>query len=144
MPLTDTTPPFPGVFIHPFSYIDDRVEIGKGTFIWHFSHIMKDTKLGENCRIGQNVVMGPKVIVGNGCKIQNNVYIYEGVTLEDDVFCGPSMVFTNIYDPRSHIPRMKELRPTLVKKGTTIGANATIICGITIGEYAFIGGGCHG
>lgn len=130
-----------GIFIHKSSYVDDNVEIGEGTQIWHFSHILKDCKIGRNCKIGQNVVIGPNVTIGNGCKIQNNVSVYEGVTLEDEVFCGPSMVFTNVFNPRCQIPRMKELRLTLVKKGTTIGANATIICGVTVGRYAFIGAG---
>jgi len=130
-----------GVFIHESSYVDDNVEIGEGTQIWHFSHILRGSKIGRNCKIGQNVLVGCNVTIGNSCKIQNNVSVYEGVTLEDEVFCGPSMVFTNVFNPRCHIPRMKELRPTLVKKGTTIGANATIICGVTIGRYAFIGAG---
>lgn len=128
-------------FVHPSSEIDTGVEIGTGTTIWHFSHLLKDTKIGANCKIGQNVVIGPKVVVGNGVKIQNNVSVYEGVVLEDDVFCGPSMVFTNVYNPRSEIARMSELRNTLIKKGATIGANATIVCGHTVGSYAFIGAG---
>lgn len=127
--------------VHDSAYVDEGVEIGTGTKIWHFSHILSGSRIGENCRIGQNVVIGPDVAVGSGCKIQNNVSIYKGVTLEDEVFCGPSMVFTNVYNPRSAITRMHELRPTLVKKGATIGANATILCGITIGRYAFIGTG---
>jgi len=131
----------PPYFVHDSSYIDDGVETGANTSIWHFSHILAGSKIGKNCKIGQNVVIGPKATLGDGCKIQNNVSIYEGVTLEDDVFCGPSMVFTNVFNPRCHIPRMKELRPTLVKKGATIGANATIICGHTIGSYSFIGAG---
>ena len=130
-----------GVFIHESSYVDDEVSIGEGTKIWHFSHILSGSSIGKNCNIGQNAVIGPDVSIGNGCKIQNNVSIYKGVTLEDEVFCGPSMVFTNVYNPRSAIKRMHELRPTLVKKGVTIGANASIICGITIGAYAFIGAG---
>ncbi|KPJ67949.1 MAG: oxidoreductase [Syntrophobacter sp. DG_60] len=128
-------------FIHQSSYIDDDVEIGSGSQIWHFCHILKGSKIGKNCKIGQNVVIGPNVTIGNDCKIQNNVSVYEGVTLEDKVFCGPSVVFTNVLNPRCHIPRMKQLHPTLVKKGATIGANATIICGHTIGRYAFIGAG---
>ncbi|PIP08259.1 MAG: oxidoreductase [Syntrophobacterales bacterium CG_4_9_14_3_um_filter_49_8] len=128
-------------FVHESSYIDEDVEIGEGTKIWHFSHILRGSRIGRNCRIGQNVVIGPDVTIGDGCKIQNNVSVYEGVTLEDEVFCGPSMVFTNVFNPRSAIPRMDELRPTLIKKGATIGANATIICGHTIGRYAFIGAG---
>lgn len=130
-----------GYFIHPSSYVDEEVEIGEGTKIWHSSHILKNSKIGKNCKIGQNVVIGPKVTIGNGCKIQNNVSVYQGVTLEDEVFCGPSMVFTNVFNPRSAIPRMKELKKTLVKKGVSIGANATILCGHTIGKYAFIGAG---
>ena len=127
--------------VHESSYVDEDVIIGTGTKIWHFSHILKGSHIGKVCSIGQNVVIGPDVNIGNGCKIQNNVSIYKGVTLEDNVFCGPSMVFTNVFNPRAHIPRMDELRPTLVKKGSTIGANATIVCGYTIGEYAFIGAG---
>ena len=121
--------------------MDDGVEIGEGTCIWHTSHILKGSRIGKNCKIGQNVVVGPNATVGQGVKIQNNVSVYEGVTLEDFVFCGPSMVFTNVFNPRSEIPRMKELRSTLVKRGTTLGANSTILCGITIGRYAFIGAG---
>lgn len=128
-------------FVHKSSFIDERVEIGEGAQIWHFSHILKDSKIGKNCKIGQNVVIGPDVIIGNNCKIQNNISIYKGVILEDDVFCGPSCVFTNIFNPRSAIPRMDEVRKTLIKHGATIGANATIVCGCTIGRYAFIGAG---
>jgi predicted dehydrogenase/carbonic anhydrase/acetyltransferase-like protein (isoleucine patch superfamily) len=128
-------------FIHESAYLDAGVEIGESTKIWHFSHILSGSRIGKNCNIGQNVVVGPDVAIGNGCKIQNNVSIYKGVTLEDHVFCGPSMVFTNIYNPRSEIPRMNEVRRTLVKRGVTIGANATIVCGTTIGRYAFIGAG---
>jgi len=126
-------------YIHPTSIIDDGCQIGKGTRIWHFSHILKGSKIGENCRIGQNVVIGPDVTIGDRVKIQNNVSVHKGLTLEDEVFCGPSVVFTNVTNPRSAIPRMSELKTTLVKKGSTIGANATIICGNTIGKYAFIG-----
>jgi UDP-2-acetamido-3-amino-2,3-dideoxy-glucuronate N-acetyltransferase len=128
-------------FVHESSYVDDGVEIGGGTKIWHFSHVLTGSRIGENCSIGQNVVIGPDVSIGNGCKVQNNVSIYKGVTMEDEVFCGPSMVFTNVYNPRSAIRRMDELRPTLVKKGASIGANATVLCGITIGCYSFIGAG---
>lgn len=127
--------------VHDSAFIDEGVEIGEGTSIWHVSHILKGSKIGKSCKIGQNVVIGPNVTVGNGVKIQNNVSIYEGVTLEDYVFCGPSMVFTNVFNPRSEIPRMGELKPTLVKKGATLGANCTIVCGITIGRYALIGAG---
>lgn len=128
-------------FVHESSYIDDNVEIGDGTKIWHFCHILSNTKIGKNCRIGQNVMIGPNVRVGNNVKIQNNVSVYEGVEIEDDVFCGPSMVFTNVINPRAFIERKHEFRKTLVKRGATIGANATIVCGVTIGEYAFIGAG---
>jgi len=128
-------------FIHESSYADEGVAIGAGTRIWHFSHILSGSTIGEGCNIGQNVVIGPDVTIGNGCKIQNNVSIYKGVTLEDGVFCGPSMIFTNVYNPRAEIRKMDQVRPTLVKKGATIGANATIICGITLGRYCFIGAG---
>lgn len=133
--------PSPSFFVHPSAFVDEPVDIGEGTSIWHVSHILKGSRIGKNCKIGQNVVIGPKAVIGNNVKIQNNVSVYEGVTLEDYVFCGPSMVFTNVYNPRSAIPRMQELRPTLVRKGTTLGANCTIVCGITIGEYAFVGAG---
>jgi len=128
-------------FVHPSAFIDEDVEIGEGTTIWHVSHVLSRSRIGRNCRIGQNVVIGPAVRIGNGVKIQNNVSVYEGVTLEDDVFCGPSMVFTNVVNPRSEIRRMHELRPTLVRRGATLGANCTIVCGITIGSYAFVGAG---
>ncbi len=121
--------------------IDDNVEIGEKTKIWHFSHILSGSKIGENCNIGQNVVIGPDATIGNKCKIQNNVSVYKGVTLEDGVFCGPSMVFTNIFNPRAEIGKMDQVRPTLIKKGATLGANCTIVCGHTIGRYAFIGAG---
>jgi UDP-2-acetamido-3-amino-2,3-dideoxy-glucuronate N-acetyltransferase len=126
-------------FLHETSVVDEHSEIGQGTKIWHFSHVLKNCKIGEGCTIGQNVCIGPNVSIGNKVKIQNNVSVYEGVTLEDDVFCGPSMVFTNVLNPRSHWPRKAEFRPTLVKKGATLGANSTIICGHTIGRYSFIG-----
>jgi UDP-2-acetamido-3-amino-2,3-dideoxy-glucuronate N-acetyltransferase len=128
-------------FVHETAVIDQPCAIGQGTKIWHFSHILKDCRIGEQCNIGQNVVIGPGVTIGQGCKIQNNVSVYQGVTLEDYVFCGPSMVFTNVYNPRANIRRMDELRSTLVKTGATIGANATIVCGTTIGHYAFVGAG---
>lgn len=128
-------------FAHESAFIDDGVQIGKGTTIWHVSHVLEGSKIGKNCKIGQNVVIGPNAVVGNNVKIQNNVSVYEGVTLEDHVFCGPSMVFTNVFNPRSEIPRMDVLKPTLVKRGATIGANCTILCGITLGAYAFIGAG---
>jgi UDP-2-acetamido-3-amino-2,3-dideoxy-glucuronate N-acetyltransferase len=121
--------------------IDDDVKIGEHTKIWHFSHVLKNSRIGDRCNIGQNVVIGPNVEIGNNVKIQNNVSVYDGVTLEDDVFCGPSMVFTNVLNPRSHWPRKDEYRKTLVKKGTSLGANSTIVCGTTIGRYAFIGAG---
>ena len=128
-------------FAHETACIDDGVQIGTGTKVWHFSHVLKGSVIGKNCSIGQNVVIGPDARIGDGCKIQNNVSVYKGVTLEDNVFCGPSMVFTNVFNPRAHIPRMDEMRPTMVKTGATIGANATIVCGYTIGAYAFIGAG---
>jgi len=130
-----------GYFVHESAFIDEDVRIGRGTKIWHFSHILKGSKIGEGCIIGQNVMIGPDVIIGNRCKIQNNVSIYKGVTLEDEVFCGPSCVFTNVNNPRAFIERIHEFRPTLVRKGATIGANATIICGLTVGSYTMIGAG---
>jgi UDP-2-acetamido-3-amino-2,3-dideoxy-glucuronate N-acetyltransferase len=129
------------VFVHPTAIIDEGVEIGFGSKIWHFSHVLGGSKIGENCNIGQNVVIGPGVTIGRRCKIQNNVSVYQGVTLEEGVFCGPSMVFTNIYNPRAEIRKMDQVRPTLVKKGATIGANSTIICGVILGRYCFIGAG---
>ena len=126
---------------HESSYIDDGAVIGNGTKIWHFSHVMPGAVIGERCNLGQNVVVMPGTKIGNNVKIQNNVSIYEGVELEDDVFCGPSCVFTNVMNPRSHVPRKNEYRRTLVKRGGSIGANATIVCGVTLGEYAFIGAG---
>jgi UDP-2-acetamido-3-amino-2,3-dideoxy-glucuronate N-acetyltransferase len=124
-------------FAHPTAVIEENVTIGAGCKIWHFSHILSGSKIGDSCNLGQNVVIGPDVVIGKGCKIQNNVSVYKGVTLEEGVFCGPSMVFTNVYNPRAEIRKMSEARPTLVKRGATIGANATIICGITLGEYSF-------
>lgn len=128
-------------YSHPTAVIDKPCEIGAGTSIWHFSHVLNGSRIGKNCKVGQNVVIGPNAVIGNNVKIQNNVSVYEGVTLEDNVFCGPSMVFTNVFNPRCEIPRMKELRKTVVRRGATIGANATIVCGNTIGRYAFIGAG---
>jgi UDP-2-acetamido-3-amino-2,3-dideoxy-glucuronate N-acetyltransferase len=128
-------------FAHPTAVIDDDVTIGAATKIWHFSHILPGTEIGPNCNIGQNVVIGPDVTIGKNCKIQNNVSVYKGVTLEEGVFCGPSMVFTNIYNPRAEIRKMDQVRITLAKKGATIGANATIVCGVTLGRYSFIGAG---
>jgi len=127
--------------VHYSAAVDEGVAIGRGTQIWHFSHILKGSRIGKGCRIGQNVVVGPDVRVGNNVKIQNNVSVYKGVTLEDDVFCGPSCVFTNVFNPRSAIPRMKEAMCTNVGRGATIGANATVVCGNDIGKYAFIGAG---
>jgi UDP-2-acetamido-3-amino-2,3-dideoxy-glucuronate N-acetyltransferase len=128
-------------FAHGSAFVDEGVEIGEGTSIWHVSHVLKGSKIGRACKIGQNVVIGPNATVGNGVKLQNNVSVYEGVTLEDHVFCGPSMVFTNVFNPRSEIPRMAELKPTLVKRGATLGANCTIVCGTTIGPHAFVAAG---
>jgi UDP-2-acetamido-3-amino-2,3-dideoxy-glucuronate N-acetyltransferase len=128
--------------IHFTSIIDQGAIIGKSTKIWHWTHVSTGAKIGENCSIGQNVFIGNKVIIGNNVKIQNNVSVYDSVTIEDDVFCGPSMVFTNVYNPRSFIIRKSEYRETLIKKGATLGANCTIICGITVGEFAFIAAGC--
>lgn len=128
-------------YAHPTAVIGYPVEIGEGTKIWHFCHIMAGAKIGKNCIIGQNVFIASGAVLGNNIKVQNNVSIYDGVILEDDVFCGPSMVFTNVFNPRSFISRKKEFRQTLVKRGATIGANATVICGNTIGQYAFIGAG---
>ena len=129
------------VFVHPSSFVDDGAVVGRGTKIWHFSHVMPGAVIGERCNLGQNVVVMPKTRIGNNVKIQNNVSVYEGVELEDDVFCGPSCVFTNVMNPRSHIPRKHEYRKTLVRRGASIGANATVVCGVTLGEYAFIGAG---
>lgn len=128
-------------FCHESSYIDENVDIGENTKIWHFCHILPGTKIGKNCSLGQNVMAGPDVIIGDGCKIQNNVALYKGVILEDGVFCGPSMVFTNVTTPRSEVNRRDEYATTLVRKGATIGANATIVCGHELGEYCFIAAG---
>jgi UDP-2-acetamido-3-amino-2,3-dideoxy-glucuronate N-acetyltransferase len=128
-------------FVHPTAVVDQPSAIGKGTQIWHFSHIMSGSRIGKNCIVGQNVFIGSGVILGNNIKVQNNVSIYDGVVLEDDVFCGPSMVFTNVFNPRSFISRKKEFRKTVVGKGATLGANATIVCGNKIGQYAFVGAG---
>ncbi len=130
-----------GFWAHETSCVDDPAGIGKGTRIWHFSHVVKGAVVGNDCSIGQNVFVGAGAVIGNGVKIQNNVSVYDGVTLEDGVFCGPSTVFTNVINPRSHISRKHEFRPTLIRKGATIGANATILCGLTIGQFAFIGAG---
>lgn len=131
----------PGVFIHESAYVDWPTRIGTGTKIWHFVHILKDCDIGEGCSIGQNVMIGPSVRVGNRCKIQNNVSLFAGVNLEDGVFCGPSCVFTNVVNPRAEYERKTEFAETLVKRGATIGANATIVCGHTLGAYCFIAAG---
>ncbi len=128
-------------YTHESAYVDNNVTIGSGTKIWHFCHILSDTAIGENCSFGQNCVVGPKVTIGSGVKVQNNVSIYEGVEIEDDVFLGPSMVFTNVVNPRAFIVRKEEFKKTLLKKGCSVGANATIVCGVTIGRYALIGAG---
>jgi UDP-2-acetamido-3-amino-2,3-dideoxy-glucuronate N-acetyltransferase len=131
----------PAPFIHESAYVDQGARVGNGTKIWHFCHVMPGAVIGERCNLGQNVVVMSGTKVGNNVKVQNNVSIYEGVELEDDVFCGPSMVFTNVINPRSHVSRRNEYKRTLVRRGASIGANATIVCGITLGEYAFVGAG---
>jgi UDP-2-acetamido-3-amino-2,3-dideoxy-glucuronate N-acetyltransferase len=131
----------PDYFAHESSYVDDGATIGRGTKIWHFCHVMPGAVIGEGCNLGQNVVVMPGTRIGNNVKIQNNVSIYQGVVLEDDVFCGPACVFTNVLNPRSEVSRKAEYLPTVVRRGASIGANATIICGSTIGEYAFVGAG---
>jgi UDP-2-acetamido-3-amino-2,3-dideoxy-glucuronate N-acetyltransferase len=132
---------FDDVFVHESAYVDEPVKIGAGTKIWHFVHILAGCEIGINCIFGQNVMVGPNVKIGDRCKIQNNVSIYQGIELEDGVFCGPSAVFTNVNNPRATIERKNEFAPTLVKRGATIGANATIVCGHTLGEYCFIAAG---
>ena len=129
------------VFIHESAYVDEGAQIGNGTRIWHFCHVNKGAVIGERCSLGQNVVVMNDVRIGNNVKVQNNVSIYDAVELEDDVFCGPSMVFTNVINPRSHVPRKDEYRRTRVRRGASIGANATIVCGVTLGEYSFVGAG---
>ena len=136
-----TDPRFPDVLVHESAYVDDPVEIGPGTRIWHFVHVLKGCRIGAKCSIGQNVMIGPDVTIGDTCKIQNNVSLYAGVELEDGVFCGPSCVFTNVNNPRAEIERKSEFRKTLVRRGATIGANATIVCGHTLGAYSFIAAG---
>lgn len=131
----------PAPYIHESSYVDEGAKIGNGSKIWHFCHVMGGAEIGERCNLGQNVVVMSGTRLGNNVKVQNNVSIYEGVELEDDVFCGPSMVFTNVINPRSHVSRKHEYQRTLVRRGASIGANATIVCGVTIGEYAFVGAG---
>ncbi|HTR77619.1 MAG TPA: DapH/DapD/GlmU-related protein [Gemmatimonadaceae bacterium] len=131
----------PSAVIHESAYVDEGARVGAGTKIWHFCHVMAGAVVGERCSLGQNVVIMSNVTIGANCKIQNNVSVYEGVELEDDVFCGPSMVFTNVTNPRSHVSRRHEYRRTLVRRGASIGANATIVCGTTLGEFAFVGAG---
>jgi UDP-2-acetamido-3-amino-2,3-dideoxy-glucuronate N-acetyltransferase len=131
----------PGAFVHESAYVDDGATIGAGTKVWHFCHVLAGAVIGERCSLGQNVVVMNGTRIGTNVKIQNNVSVYEGVELEDDVFCGPSMVFTNVVNPRSHVSRKSEYRRTLVRRGASIGANATIVCGATLGEYAFVGAG---
>ncbi|WP_306048650.1 acyltransferase [Oceaniradius stylonematis] len=131
----------PEAHIHESSYVDEPVEIGAGTRIWHFVHVLANTKIGRDCILGQNVMAGPDVVIGDGCKIQNNVSLYRGIVLKENVFCGPSCVFTNVLTPRAHIERKAEFSPTLVKQGATIGANATVICGNTLGAYCMIAAG---
>ena len=128
-------------FVHESSYVDEPCSIGPGTKVWHFSHVMKNSRIGERCNIGQNVVISPDVVIGNNVKIQNNVSVYTGCILEDDVFCGPSMVFANVMNPRSHVARKDEYKTTLVRRGASLGANCTVVCGTTIGQYAFVGAG---
>ncbi|MBI4402283.1 MAG: N-acetyltransferase [Nitrospirae bacterium] len=130
-----------GCWVHPTAIVDQPSEILAGTKIWQFSHVCAGCRIGADCNVGQNVVIGPNVSIGNRVKIQNNVSVYEGVTLEDFVFCGPSMVFTNVINPRSAIPRKSEIKPTLIRYGATLGANCTIVCGVTIGRHAFVGAG---
>ena len=129
------------ITIHPTAIVDEGAQIGDGSRIWHWVHISGAAKIGRDCSFGQNVFVGNRVIIGNNCKVQNNVSVYDNVTLEDDVFCGPSMVFTNVYNPRSAVSRKDEYRDTLVKRGSTLGANCTVVCGTTIGEYAFVAAG---
>ena len=128
-------------FVHPTAVVDEPTSIGSGTKVWHFVHVCKEAEIGERCVLGQNVFVASHVKIGNNCKIQNNVAVYEKVTLEDDVFCGPSMVFTNVYNPRAAVGRKDEYRDTRVRRGATLGANCTIVCGVTIGAHAFIGAG---
>lgn len=127
--------------IHPTAIVDDGASVGEGTQVWHWVHICAAARIGRNCSLGQNVFVGNDVVIGDNVKIQNNVSVYDAVRLEDDVFCGPSMVFTNVYNPRSGVNRKAEYRPTVVRRGATLGANCTIVCGVTIGEYAFVGAG---
>ncbi|GGD02741.1 acyltransferase [Pyruvatibacter mobilis] len=131
----DKKPPF----VHESAYVDDGAQVGDGTRIWHFVHVSGGAKIGESCSIGQNVFVGNRVVIGDNVKIQNNVSVFDAVTLEDGVFCGPSMVFTNVYNPRAEVERKDEYRETLIKRGATLGANCTIVCGVTVGEFAFVG-----
>lgn len=130
-----------GATIHPSAIVDEGAQLGEGTHVWHFSHVCAGARIGSGCSLGQNVFVGNDVHIGRGVKIQNNVSVYDAVTLEDEVFCGPSVVFTNVHNPRSAVPRKAEYRRTLVRHGATLGANATIVCGVTVGEYAFVGAG---
>jgi UDP-2-acetamido-3-amino-2,3-dideoxy-glucuronate N-acetyltransferase len=139
--VTASAATYPGVFVHESAYVDAPSRIGKGTKIWHFAHVLKDCDIGENCVLGQNVMVGPAVRLGNNCKIQNNVALYNGVELEDDVFCGPSCVFTNVNNPRAAYERKSEFAPTIVRRGASIGANATIVCGHELGAFCFIAAG---
>ncbi len=129
------------VVIHPSAIVDDGAVLGEGTRIWHWAHVCSGARIGDNCSLGQNVFVGNDVVIGNNVRIQNNVSVYDAVRLEDNVFCGPSMVSTNVFNPRSAISRKSEYRPTLIRRGATLGANSTIVCGVTVGEYAFIGAG---
>ena len=129
------------ITLHPSAIVDEGAQIGSGSRVWHFAHVCGGAKIGEHCSLGQNVFVGNDVVIGNNVKIQNNVSVYDAVTIEDDVFCGPSMVFTNVYNPRSAVTRKDEYLKTLIKKGATLGANSTIVCGTTVGEYAFVGAG---
>jgi UDP-2-acetamido-3-amino-2,3-dideoxy-glucuronate N-acetyltransferase len=138
--VVNTVPDKP-YFVHESSYVDEPCQIGEGTKIWHFSHVMKDSVIGQGCNIGQNVLIASGVRIGDHCKIQNNVSLYTGVVLEDHVFCGPSMVFTNVINPRSHVIRKDEYKTTLVRQGASLGANCTVVCGTTVGRYAFVGAG---
>ncbi|NCU65119.1 N-acetyltransferase [Acidovorax sp. 210-6] len=139
--MADTTSPPATYTVHPSAIVDEGAQIGEGSRVWHFVHVCGGARIGKGVSLGQNVFVGNKVVIGDHCKIQNNVSVYDNVTLEEGVFCGPSMVFTNVYNPRSLIERKSEYRSTLVKKGATLGANCTIVCGVTIGEYAFVGAG---
>jgi UDP-2-acetamido-3-amino-2,3-dideoxy-glucuronate N-acetyltransferase len=129
------------VFVHPTAVVDEPCEIGEGSKVWHFAHVSAGARIGARCMLGQNVYVAPTAVIGSGVRIQNNVSVYDGVTLEDDVFCGPSMVFTNVHNPRAHVPRKDEYRATIARRGATFGANCTVLCGLAIGRYAFVGAG---